>query len=94
MGGSGSGRGRGEKAASKEEIERLDVYTADKIYYLQKEGQGDWAPVKIQKTGDEKVSGSGIVNIFKKIPVVYYSQPATEGGLIRFYLTYYSSHLL
>ena len=48
------------------DIERLDVYTANKIYYLQKEGQGDWAPVKIQKTGDERVSEAGIVNIFKK----------------------------
>ena len=60
------------------DIERLDVYTADKIYYLQKEGQGNWSPVQIQKTGDERVSEAGIVNIFKKIPVVYYSQPAPE----------------
>jgi len=67
-----------EEDGREKDIERLDVYTADKIYYLQKEGQGDWAPVKIQKTGDEKVSGSGIVNIFKKIPVVYYSQPSPE----------------
>ena len=67
-----------EEDGREKDIERLDVYTADKIYYLQKEGQGDWAPVKIQKTGDERVSEAGIVNIFKKIPVVYYSQPAPE----------------
>lgn len=60
----------------------FDLYTADKFYFLSKT-TGQWSyttnPALIIDGGDgQQVNASYFINPIGKIPIIYYSQPATE----------------
>lgn len=63
-----------------EKIYRFDIYTAEKFYFFQKaENSTGWSEVKTKSNGSTEANTvSGIPNITRKIPVVYYYQPTTE----------------
>lgn len=70
-----------ESSGAESDIDKLDIYTADRIYYMTKSSSG-WdhihQPNDKEEEGGKLVKVKGLPNPFKKIPVIYYSQPATE----------------
>ena len=65
------------------DVEHFDLYTAERFYYMSK-GDTDTEWVHQYQPNDqtlengEVVKVKGFPNVLKKIPVVYYAQPATE----------------
>lgn len=68
-----------EAKAATRDLERtchFDIYTADRYWFLEKKGSGDWQDYSmVNVAGFDSASITGIPNLTKKIPVVYFNGP-------------------